>query len=286
MKILNTETSWVKQVDEDITSLSTSDLYSVMDLILNNTLVIFRNQKLSHDDELEVCSKFGNLQVVIDPTKPVTGQRTEHIAINNHILRVTGEKNSKGEEGLFGHTSALDWHANQASNPIRKPIVWLYGVRGTEGSRTSWINNIETYNDLPSNIKEEIKDIEITLGYKSGSYSTSNFFVEHHAVDKPFHLVHTNDAGKTGLYFPFLQIFGMKDKDNEYFEGLMSRLKSHVLQDQYRYDHDWKDGDIVISEQWLGVHKRWEYHDMENRLLHRITFDYNKYLEHKDANTR
>ena len=49
---------------------------------------------------------------------------------------------------------------------------------------------------------------KITLGYKVDSYSPSKFFKEHHAKDRPFKLVNTNDACKTGLYFHFLQVFG------------------------------------------------------------------------------
>ena len=94
---------------------------------------------------------------------------------------------------MFGHTSALDWH-NQASSYERAPLIWLYGVKGTAGSCTSWIDMQAAYRDLPQVIKRELADVEITLGYKSGSYSVSEFFVEHHAEDRPFKLVHTNDA--------------------------------------------------------------------------------------------
>jgi hypothetical protein len=32
----------------------------------------------------------------------------------------------------------------------------------------------------------------------------------------------------------------------------------------------------TLSEQWLSIHKRWPFEDMENRVLHRIAFDYSK----------
>ena len=53
-------------------------------------------------------------------------------------------------------------------------------------------------------------------------------------------------------------------------------LIEHVLQDKYRYDHHWKDGDVVISEQWLTIHKRHTFERMDKRILHRIAFDYEK----------
>ncbi len=149
-------------------------------------------------------------------------------------------------------------------------MIWLYGVEGTKGSITSWINNIESYNNLSEDIKEKIKNTKITLGYKVDSYSPSKFFKEHHATDRPFNLVHTNDAKKTGLYFPFLQVFGGLD------DKTFNTLKNHILKDEFRYDHHWQDGDIVLSEQWLSIHKRHYFEKMEDRVLHRIAFDYSK----------
>lgn len=275
-KFLN---DWAIEIEDfDLKTSTKEQAQEIGKLILSNMVVVLRNQKLKPEDEVKFCSLIGDCQYIIDPTKPKEGQRTEHLAVGNHILRVTGKKNDKGEEGLFGHTSALDWHANQASNYERDPLIWLYGVEGTKGSKTSWINNIESYKALPEDLKEEIKDIEITLGYKVGSYSPSKFFNEHHGSDRPFKLVYTNDAGHTGLYFPFLQIFGMKGKNESYFNSLMNKLKEVVLRPEFCYDHYWEDGDVVISEQWLSIHKRWAYEKMNERILHRIAFNYDKIL--------
>ena len=79
------------------------------------------------------------------------------------INRVTGELDEHGRPGLFGHVTELEWHCNRVSDPDRKPIVWLYGEKGTVGSRTSWLNHILTYNDLPQEKKDQFKDIKLNL---------------------------------------------------------------------------------------------------------------------------
>ena len=67
-------------------------------------------------------------------------------------------------------------------------------------------------------------------------------------------------------------------KANEAKEKAIVRMavlkEQHAEQEKYTYHHDWEDGDIVISEQWLSIHKRWPFEDMKNRLLHRIAFGY------------
>lgn len=265
--------NWAIEISNfDLTAASSMDARKIAHHVIENMVVVIRDQTLTPADQIRFCNFIGCVQ-------DTQSDRVKDLTVENGILRVTGEKNQNNEEGLFGHTSALDWHANQASNYERKPLIWLYGVRATEGSVTSWINNIESYKALPDDLKKEIQDIEITLGYKTGSYSSSKFFKEHHATDRPFKLVHTNKAGQTGLYFPFLQIFGMKGIEDRRFNEILERLQNHVLQDEFRYDHYWRDGDVVLSEQWLSIHKRWPFEGMEKRLLHRIAFDYSNIYE-------
>jgi taurine dioxygenase len=269
MNISYANNGWTIFIDNDINSLSHDEIIQVAKLIVTNMVVVFKKQNLTPEQELKFCNVIGNHQYY-----PASYERGKHIRLNDGILRVTGKKNEYGEPGLFGHTSALDWHANQPSNKERKPLIWLYGAEGTKGSRTSWLNNIASYQDLPIELKNEIDNLQIFCGYKKDKYSSSSYFIEHVNESNPVNLVQTNKEGKKGLFFPFLQIFGFKDKDENYFKSIMQQLIKHVVQEKYMYHHDWDDGDVVISEQILSIHKRWAFDDMENRVLHRIAFDY------------
>jgi taurine dioxygenase len=271
MNIHYDDNGWTVFIDEDIKKLNIEQAHHVARLIVSNMVVVFKNQDLSPEDELKFCSMIGKYQYY-----PSDVDRIKHIRVNEGILRVTAKKNEHGEEGLFGHKAALDWHANQASNLERKPLIWLYSKQGSKGSRTSWLNNIISYESLPEDVKNKINDIKVYCGYKSGSYSTSNFFKEHVDKTNPISLVQVNKEGKKGLFFPFLQIFGFENYSDNEFEDIMNVLKDHVINEKFMYHHDWDDNDIVISEQWLSIHKRWDFENMKDRVLHRIAFDYSK----------
>ena len=260
-------TDWVQILSDNLAEVSDERAKEIGKLVTEKIVVVLRNQNLTVEDQLSFTKRCGNVA-------PTAGEKGKHMVIAPGVVRVTGKKNKDGKEGLFGHKETLDWHCNQPSTDTRMPLIWLYGAEGTAGSRTSWLNMLEAYRGLPSDLAEEIKDIEITLGYKVGSYSTSEIFQEHHDTENSFKIVRTNAAGNTGLYFPFLQLFGMKGVDENRFHELMKKLKAHVLQEKYMYHHDWQDGDVVISEQWLSLHKRWAFEDIEKRVLHRIAFDY------------
>ena len=229
------------------------------DRIFKELVVVEKLGKKTAEENIEIAKRIGKIPYV-EQWPEIKNRREKVLFEGPGVIKVT-------EGGLFGHKETLDWHANKASSPNRSPIVWIYAVKGSEGSITSWIDNRKAYEDLPNDIKKQCENIKITCGFKRGNYTDDPFFREHHNKENKFNLVHTNEAGIKGLYFPYLQVMGGLSDD------LFEYLKSHILQDKYRYDHYWQDGDVVISEQWLTIHKRHAFDKMHERLMYRITID-------------
>jgi alpha-ketoglutarate-dependent taurine dioxygenase len=280
MKIRIHENGWTTFIEDfDLREATQRQMNTIAKLIATNTVVVLRDQHLTPQDEIAVCEKIGKLESFAKnrEIKPSDGPPIGFIVkgTDAKMLRVSGELDEHGYPGLFGHVSDLDWHANQTANEWRDPIVWLYGIKGTKGSRTSWINNIMTYNDLSEEDKEYYKTIKMINGYKQGAYSESHFG-KHMDINYMYtpNLVHTNNGGQTGLFFPFLQIHQIVGMDEQQSLEFIQKLRSHVEQEKYMYHHDWEDNDVVFHEQWLGVHKRWRFENMASRELHRLTFGY------------
>ena len=264
---------WTLTIDEHIRSLSQEQLYEIAKLCNRHYVVVFRNQHLTVEDQMRITSSIGTVK--LDHGR--NDAEKERILIEPGVIRVTGELNSKGEKGLFGHDEELDWHTHHANAVRRYPFVWLYAVKGSAGSRTSWINQEMAYNDLPASVRKQLQGIKYASGYKVGSFSDMAVAKEKINYENPISVVHTNKEGKKGLYFPFQQVYDIVEgATKEQWEELHKFLKRHCTQEKYIYHHDWRDKDLVISEQWLSIHKRWQFDGMKNRLLHRIAFDYDK----------
>ena len=120
-------------------------------LLASNTLVVAKKQNLTVQEELRVINMFKDPEAA--PEQLPMARRLCVPDTQGKIVRVTGELDEHGEPGLFGHVSDLDWHCNKPAVPDRRPIVWLYGVKGTAGSKTSWNNNILSYQDLEQDTK-------------------------------------------------------------------------------------------------------------------------------------
>ena len=145
--------SWTLTINEDIKSLSTEKLHEVAKLCNRHYVVIFKNQTLTVKDQMRIASSIGTVK--LDHGRD--DNEKERILIEPGVIRVTGELNDKGEKGLFGHDEELDWHTHHANAVKRFPFVWLYAVKGSVGSRTSWINQEMAYNDLSINMKEKLE---------------------------------------------------------------------------------------------------------------------------------
>lgn len=267
---------WTVMVDNfDIKQATHTDILEISKLLSKHTLIVFRGQQLSTAEELRVINMFKDPETFESTDEHSTLSRCIVPDTENKILRVTGELNDQGHPGFFGHVTELNWHCNSPSNPNGKPLVWLRSVHGSKGSRTVWNNNVESYKDLPEAKKEFLKTLNGVFGYDHDRFTATPYRPENFInTEYTPPIVHTNRAGVTGLLFPFLQLFYFTGMTEEESRKIIEPLAEYTTQDRYCYFHDWEDGDIVIADQFFGIHKRLEFEGMATRLLHRITFDY------------
>ena len=132
-----------KILEGNLKKFTQDELNNLIKDLYTHTTVILKNQILSPEEQLSICQIIGDVQPTWIPG------RTEGISVINGVVRVTGKKDEKGLRGIFGHNHVLEWHVNKASNIERKPIIAIYGVEGTKGSRTSFMNTIDAWEDLP-----------------------------------------------------------------------------------------------------------------------------------------
>jgi alpha-ketoglutarate-dependent taurine dioxygenase len=277
MKINLHENGWTGIAEDlDFAKITQEEVNRIGQFLSTNLVLVIRNQgHLTVDDQIKFGSMLGTIRDRSSQAQNPPWKYWQISGSDNKIMRVTGELDEHGQPGLFGHVSDLDWHCNGPADEVRFPLVWLLGVKGTEGSRTSWSNSILPYANLDPSILEELKDLKMVCGFKQGNYTEIDFgkdedFNEHNTPK----IVHTNEGGKTGLFFPFLQFRNFVGMSKEQSKEIIIKLKDILLQDKYLYHHEWQDGDVVIAEQWLSIHKRWEFAGMPNRVLWRMELNY------------
>ena len=270
------ENGWTVIVDDfDLRTATNDDILLIGRLLMSNLLVVIRGQKLTPAEEASIINKFPRTQRIFGPgTKEYNNWVVK--GSDDILLEVTGKRNDAGEVGYAGDEE-MPWHCNDTMNSDRRRLVWLYGVSGTVGSRTSWNNTILAYQDLDDETKLKFDRYRIIVsnGMDEFQITEESYDGEFEISDTYFpDLVQINAAGKKGMFWPMCQAYGIKDIDPEESATITRFLKEHVIQEKYLYHHEWQDGDVVISDQVMSVHKRWHFDGIANRFVHRGLLDY------------
>jgi len=278
MNIQIHQNGWTVLVEDiDLKNITPEEANTIGKYIATNIVVVIKNQpNLTVEDECRLLHLWGDVENSIEIQHQSPWKHFLIPGSNAELIRVTGELDEHGEPGMFGHVSDLDWHCNRPGQPTRKPIVWLYGVKGTKGSKTSWTNGVMAYNDADPEFLNEIKDLKMICGFKQGAYTEINFGkqVDFNEYYHPT-VIHTNELvdNRKSIFFPYLQFKHFVGMTEEETMPLLEKIRDYVLQEKYMYHHEWDDGDIVIADQTEALHKRWKFDQIASRTLHRGTFD-------------
>jgi len=264
---------WTAIIDDiDLNAATQEDINFIAKLVSRHTLVVVKKQNLTLEKELQILNMFKDPTPLFKKDDP----NFIHTALDPDgiICRVTAELNDHGRPGVGANPNDFDWHANLTWRKVRDPIIWLYGCKGTEGSSTSYNNNVLSYADLDIEIKNKIKDLKmiITGGARHDGSKASSWADD----EEWFHpLVYKSpQTGVEGMYLPFLQIRGFVGMPKDESQELINFLGNYSIQEKYVYTHEWDDGDITISDQWHGIHKRYKFVSLEKRVMHRAAVWY------------
>jgi alpha-ketoglutarate-dependent taurine dioxygenase len=279
MKITEQKNGWpVVITDFDFNTATDYDIDIIGCLINHYTLVIVKNQKLEVSVQEDICRRIGFTLDEVLGTGKVKDLMNRILHPGSSITaRVTGAKNENGDPGLFGFKQELKWHANQVQNKLRRSLVWMYGEHGTAGSITSFTNNALAYSSVPEEFKQQIHNLKSSYMVNYTNDEQDIFKKDIVVSDFNPPVVYTNAGGRTGIHFSWPHLHHFVGMSPEESKPIAEKIQNYILCDQKNiYEHHWTDGDLLLSEQWLGMHKRHAFENIEKRLLLRIETDFSK----------
>jgi alpha-ketoglutarate-dependent taurine dioxygenase len=260
---------WTVLVDVDLKTCTQEDIHEIANLISTNVIVVFKDQFLSIKEELRILHMFKNPTPLYEKEDPLFQDYAADL-INDPdglLCRVTAELRN-GKPGMAGDNDTFDWHVDSPEVETRNDLLYLRGVRGTAGSKTSWNNNLLAYKELDNDIKNTIENLHCIYGNIEALWAPDYSGVSYNYDWTP-PLVNNN-----GLYFAPGQLQKFVELKQDESDKLKEILAHHIFSNKYVYHHDWKDGDLIIANQWTGLHKRWAFDKMDIRVMHRATMNY------------
>lgn len=259
---------------KSVSGLKQSDLQGeevrqhLRDLWINDGLVVFRNDEVTADFQVELSRVFGDLEQ--HPVRELwTEGLPELITIRSdpateRILEVDGK--------LYG--AWLPWHSDLIyTDRINHGGVLRALQRTSWGGQTGFLDRIQAYALMPDDLKEAIEGLSVVYQImvyhhltrygtkrKVRTVKTSEFQKKvSDRIERDFPpcvhpLVYTQEeTGRKVLnlspYFA-LHIDGHDDAEGH---ALLQRLVDH-LESCPSYFHEWQPNDLVLWDNWRMVH--------------------------------
>lgn len=156
------------ELDTDLNTCSDEQIKDVAKLTALHTNVLLRNQKLSKNEYARILALWGD--------------KTKHHAWyedpEHHQIQYVTNRNMKelgGKRGIFPR-GELEWHCNGTLALDPEDCVTLYCVVPTKDRcDTIFLNGVEAYNDLPTQIKSKIENTFCMITSDVRSFHKSNF---------------------------------------------------------------------------------------------------------------
>lgn len=240
--------------------------------LVENSVVVLRNQNLTPAQQIAISGKFGPLAIHIVsqfnmPKFP-------------EILILSNKKNSKGES-IGIEDAGRYWHTDMSY--LTKPSLGsiLYAIEVPPyGGDTMFASMYSAYDALPEFRKKELSNLRAVHYFasrwedeknKSGvrPSMTKEQKIKTPAVDHPLIRTHPEN-GRKAIYAGGFTV-GILNFDDKKGKQLLEELTLFSTQAQFVYTHKWKAGDVVF---W----------DNRSTMHHALPYD-NKYIRHMQRTT-
>jgi taurine dioxygenase len=238
--------------------------------LLDRTVIVFRDQDITEDQQVAFTRRFGDLQ-----SSAVSGFEKNAAHAEIDVLEYDAENPP--------HVTAELWHTDFAGMEIPSMGTSLYARDiPPRGGDTIWVNSIAAYEALSDRMRAHVdglwayhdrfkaydEHVRPELWEKDYQSHLHNIKDTYRPALHP--VVRTHPVtGKKGLFVNESMTSLIKDMDKRESDHLLSFLFDHLRVPEFQYRHKWRDGDLAVWDNRLSLHYAlFDYTD--HRLMHRV----------------
>lgn len=293
-----TNNAAVEVLNIDIKKISQEEVFEIRNILLNHLVVVIRNQDRSPAILTHFIERMGCIneydELLWDTSGNWLGEMKSYKSPLSFedpdsypVQRVTGQVVDGKVSGIFG-TGILDWHSDLNRYDIGDGVA-LQAYSGVKNSSTIFLNTKLARDALSSCDLENLSEAYCEYTFSPDIWCPG--IPEHQmrymlnspaGIEKHYKmwLLQKNAAGTEGIYFFKNNRCIMRTK-NGIDDSIRKSFEHHFFQEQFMYEHFWQEGDIVLSDQLLTLHKRGQDDQdlLKKRVLNRICFQ----LSNKDG---
>ncbi len=233
-------------------------------------VILVRDQILGDQDLVAFSRRFGDLDWA-----PVQETGRRFVEGLPEIYIVSNVKVNDEPIGSLGAGEAV-WHTDMSYLDMPPMASTLYALEvPPSGGNTSFCSMYAIYEALPPELKRRIAGLKIK---HDGTYNSGGFLRQGvTATDDPrtspgaIHpLVCTHpDTGRQMLYLGRRRNAYLVGLELAESEALLDELWQFVERPEFKWEHVWRVGDLVMWDNRCTMHRRDPFDDATRRIMHR-----------------
>jgi taurine dioxygenase len=246
----------------------------IKDAWAKHTVLVFRDQNLSEDDQRRFASNFGPVAKRVPPKAGAKGAETS--AEWDDMMMVTDNVDANGKPvGSLGH-GEMWFHTDKCYHRRPHRASFLYGMEiPAEGGHTKFSSLYAAYENLPAELKRQLEGVMVIQGQQYGVGRRIDLTLKlestHHCAQP---IVVTNpDSGRKGLYVASQNSMWIEGMDRDESEVLLQKLFDYAEEPAIIYEHVWRIGDLVMWDNLSCLHARTDWPSEQRRTLRRCTVE-------------
>jgi taurine dioxygenase len=254
----------------DLTSLDDRQFAALRRAWHQHQVIMVRGQTLDDQDLVAFSRRFGDLDWA-----PVQETGRRFVEGLPEIYIVSNVKLNGEPIGSLGAGEAV-WHTDMSYLDTPPMASTLYALEvPPSGGNTSFCSMYAIYQVLPAELKRRIAGLKIK---HDGTYNSGGFLRQGvTATDDPrtspgavHPLVCTHpDTGRQMLYLGRRRNAYLVGLELAESEALLDELWRFVERPEFKWEHVWRVGDLVMWDNRCTMHRRDPFDDATRRIMHR-----------------
>ena len=231
---------------------------------LKHQVLVFRQQSLSEDQQIDFGSLFGEIQQV---------RSAPGLYKNPYVLMVSNVVGPDGNKGALPD-GEMQFHSDQCYYELPGKATLLYSIEvPASGGDTLFSSTTAVYDSLPADVKARLDGLMALNVYDYGGNPTAR--AKEIAPDAPkfaHPVVRIHDeTGRKGLYVNRLMTDHIVGMDRQASDELLEYLFAQAEKPEFVYAHKWSVGELVMWDNRCTLHARTDFSPNTRRMLRRIS---------------
>ncbi len=234
-------------------------------------VLVFRDQQLTDDQQLEFSRNFGELEVTLagqmaKPEDRRLGDRLELGDISN--LTARNELRAREDRSRMYALANRLWHSDASFRAVGAGYTLLHGrVIPQKGGNTEFADMRAAYDALDASMKAEVEGLvcEHSIVFSREQIGFSDYAPGNEERLRPVQhrLVVTHPvSGRKSLYLSS-HIGGIVGWPVPEARAFIRDLMEHATQRQFVYAHEWRVNDLVMWDNRTVMHRARSFNDLK-----------------------